>query len=536
MNVLALARTIEPAPARAPQRRASPALADPRQHAASVRVLACGSVDDGKSTLIGRMLWDTGGLPRDQRESLERAPRTPTGTVDFSRLVDGLAAEREQGITIDIAWRYLDTAARRLVIIDSPGHEQYTRNMATGASHADAAILLVDARAGIKRQTRRHAAILDLAGVRRVVLAVNKMDLVGWSQARFDEIAAEFEQIAHRFGFEGARAVPVSAVLGDNVARASATMPWYRGPPLIDALADAPVGDGATDGPFRMPVQLVVRAGQDFRGLAGTVSAGSIAVGEEIAEPVAGGRARVRRIVTMGRDLERAHRGQAVVLQLDTDIDVSRGAVLARPGAQPAAARSLEGRLVWLADAPFVRGRNYLVRTATDLVPAARVTIRAHLDLDTLQERPAAGCAANDIALTRIDLGRSTALDLFADQPETGSFVLIDPLSGATVAGGVMTSLDAGNDARAADGSVFRLTREALARGIGADLRTTDATAEAELRRRANEVAILMREAGVAVEIEHQWAGAARWPALLWQDAMTALSFGFVTTVLLGLV
>ena len=264
-------------------------LAQPReQRAVSLNVLTCGSVDDGKSTLIGRLLWDAFGLHADQREHLEKQARTAAGTPDFSLLVDGLAAEREQGITIDIAWRYFDTPARRLVIIDSPGHEQYTRNMATGASHADIAILLVDARSGVKSQTRRHAAILDLMGVTQVVLAVNKMDLVDWSEPAFRAIEADFQALADRFGFEDAAAIPVSAVLGDNVAQRSANMAWYGGPALLEHLQQAEAGVARTGGAFRFPVQLVVRDGQDFRGLAGTVASGSVAVGDEVVDAVSG--------------------------------------------------------------------------------------------------------------------------------------------------------------------------------------------------------------------------------------------------------
>jgi bifunctional enzyme CysN/CysC len=299
------------------------------------------------------MLWDAGALHADQKLALQKWPKTLAGTPDFSRLMDGLAAEREQGITIDVAWRYFDAPGRRLVIIDSPGHEQYTRNMATGATHADVAILLVDARSGVKEQTRRHAAILDLMGVARVVLAVNKMDLVGWSEKRFREIEAEFLALADRFDFRDAAAIPVSAALGDNVARRSAAMPWHRGPVLLDHLQQVPARHVQSGSAFRFPVQMVVRDGQDFRGLAGTVTSGAIAAGDEVVDAVSGRRARVARIVTMGRDLERAREGQAVVLQLDRDIDVSRGAVLATPGQEPPVARRLDVRLVWLSDEPF---------------------------------------------------------------------------------------------------------------------------------------------------------------------------------------
>jgi len=504
----------------------------PQHPAASLHVLTCGSVDDGKSTLIGRMLWDAGALHTDQRQTLQRSAKTAAGTPDFSLLVDGLAAEREQGITIDIAWRYFETPARRLVIIDSPGHEQYTRNMATGASHADVAILLVDARTGVKMQTRRHAAILHVMGVARVILAVNKMDLVGWSEARFRTIETDFTALAERFGFSDAVAVPVSAVFGDNIAARSAFMPWYDGPLLLDHVQQVPSRQTRSDDDFRFPVQLVVRAGQDFRGLAGTVASGGIEIGSDVVDAVSGRRARVERIVTMGRDLQSAGTGQAVVLQLDTDIDVSRGAVLASPGHVPAAIRSLDARLVWLSDEPFSPTRGYLMRTATDLVPVLSIGIGAHLDLATLAERPATTCTANDIAAARVELGRGAVVELFSQQRETGSFMLIDAITGASVAGGVVTALHAQAGKHPQD-DAFRLTRSLLKQGIGADL-GHDAASEAELHRRANEVAILLRGAGVAVQMEDQWARARIDAATVWLGVLMALSFGFVSAIVLG--
>ncbi len=506
----------------------------------SLHILTCGSVDDGKSTLIGRMLWDADALTTDQRATIERSPRTPAGTPDFSRLMDGLAAEREQGITIDIAWRYFDTPRRRLVIIDSPGHEQYTRNMATGASHADGAILLVDARSGVKVQTRRHAAILDLMGVGAVVLAVNKMDLVEWSEDRFRAIEAEFLKLANRFGFHNALAIPVSAVCGDNVAHRSESMPWYTGPPLLEHLQQVPGRQSMADStaaraePFRFPVQMVVRAGQDFRGLAGTVTSGEIARGGEIEDAVSGRRARVKRIVTMGRDLESAGAGRAIVLQLDTDIDVSRGAVVAAPGAVPAAVRGFEARLVWLSDEPFDRGRGYLLRSATDVVPVASTEIGKHLDLATLKERPASTCKANDIAVARIQLGRATVVERFAEQRDTGSFVLVDAVTGASVAGGVVVRTDAAAVVKP-PGDAFRLTRSLLKQGIGADL-GNDAASEEELKRRANEVAILLRGAGVTVELEDSWRQGGIDGQAIWLGTLATLSFGYAAAVILGLV
>jgi bifunctional enzyme CysN/CysC len=515
---------------RAPAVRAAAAEAS-AQRSEALQVLTCGSVDDGKSTLIGRLLVDAGAVHSDQRLALEKAKRTAAGTLDFSLLLDGLVAEREQGITIDVAWRYFDTPARRLVIIDAPGHEQYTRNMATGASHADVAILLVDARSGVKVQTRRHAAILDLIGVARVVLAVNKMDLAAWSEARFRAVERDFLALAGRLSFAEAVAIPVSAVLGDNVARRSAAMPWYRGPSLLDHLNATPARERHTGSELRFPVQTVIRAGQDFRGLAGTVTSGQIARGEEVVDALSGRRARVKRIATMGRDLERATAGQAVVLQLDTDLDVSRGAVLAVPRDPPAAVRSLEARLVWLSDQPFARERGYLLRTATDLVPVASLTIAAHLDLDTLAERPAATCAANDIAVVRIGLGRGAVAEHYAGHRDTGSFVLVDAVTGATVAGGIVTQTRAGEDGKPQE--AFRLTRSVLRQGIGADL-GDDAAAEQELRRRADEVAILLRGAGVAVEIEDRWDDKRFDAARVWLGILAALSFGYAAAIVFG--
>ena len=458
-----------------------------------VHLLTCGSVDDGKSTLIGRLLWDASDLPEDTRASIQRQAG-PDGEPDVSLLLDGLVAEREQGITIDIAWRYIDSGRRRFVVIDSPGHEQYTRNMASGASHADIAIMLVDARHGVKRQTRRHAAILDLIGVKRVLLAVNKMDLIDWSESHFRAIEADFGKIAQNFAFEKALAIPVSAKLGDNVARRSAHAPWYDGPVLLEELARAPSRGTTSDGAFRMPVQIVIRGGQDFRGLAGTISSGQVHVGDAIQDALSGREARVRRIATMDRDLDQASAGQAVVLQLDSDIDVARGAVLAAPDARPTVAREIDARLVWLSDVPLEAANGLLLRTATDLIPIAALKVRGLLDLETLAENPAATCTTNDIVIADIALGRAAAVDLFAAFKETGSFVLVDALTGATLAGGIVKSVRQ-ITGETGGSSAFRISNDMLARGVCAGLAPTDP----EFRRRAEEVAIILRAAGVTV-------------------------------------
>ncbi|CAN1725008.1 sulfate adenylyltransferase subunit 1 [Hyphomicrobium sp. 1Nfss2.1] len=465
-----------------------------------LHLLTCGSVDDGKSTLIGRLLWDASDLYDDQRETINKSSNAATGGAhpDFSLLLDGLVAEREQGITIDIAWRYFDTSTRRFVVIDSPGHEQYTRNMASGASHADVAIMLVDARHGVKRQTRRHAAILDIVGVKRVILAVNKMDLVDWSQEQFRSIENDFRELTLRFGFREAIAIPVSAVGGDNVARMSEHMPWYTGPHLLEHLERIPSRDVTVRGAFRMPVQTVLRDGVDFRGLAGTVASGFISVGDRITDALSGQSAHVLRIATMGRDLEVAKQGQAVALQLDTDIDVARGAVLSAADKLPTVAAHIDARIVWLWETPFDPGNGYFLRTSTDLAPISTIAINSLLDLETLAVRPAEHCGVNDIANTTITLGRPVAVDAFADNQATGIFLIVDALTGASVAGGVITSASRGE---ADNATAFRLTRELLERGLCRDLSNSDDDRR-EFQRRANETALLLHAAGIPVKIE----------------------------------
>ena len=486
---VAIAPVVAPVSSRAPE------------SGAMVRLLTCGSVDDGKSTLIGRLLWDSAAVAEDQRAAIMHASqnRALNGEkIDFSLLLDGLQAEREQGITIDIAWRYFETAHRRFVIIDAPGHEQYTRNMATGASHADVAILLVDARHGMKRQTRRHAAICDLVGIKNVVLAVNKMDLIGWSEAAFRAIEAEFRALAESFGFARIMAIPVAALPGDNVVRRSSAMPWYNGPTLLDHLEALDVGSARRDAPFRFPVQLVLRHG-DFRGYAGTVASGRIRPGDRLVDARTGLGASVRSITTMDGDLAVAAKGDAVAIELDSDLDISRGAVLSEAARRPINADVLEARLVWLAEAPFDPETGYLLRTATDLTPVTGMSISALVDFETLASAPAHACAVNDIADCRILLGRPTSLDLFSELPATGNFVLVSAVDGTTVAGGVITWAQAG--ASAAGDNVFVLDRALLARGLCSDLGDSPADL-AEFHRRAQEAAILLRSGGIPVLIE----------------------------------
>jgi bifunctional enzyme CysN/CysC len=481
--------------------RIAPAAAPAPDTGAIVRLLTCGSVDDGKSTLIGRLLWDATRIAEDQRAAVMYASqnRLLNGEkIDFSLLLDGLQAEREQGITIDIAWRYFETASRRFIIIDAPGHEQYTRNMATGASHADVAILLVDARHGVKRQTRRHAAICDLVGIKKVLLAVNKMDLIDWSEQRFREIEAEFRVLAGSFAFAQIAAIPVAALAGDNVARRSGAMPWYGGPTLLDYLEAVDANVEPRDAPFRLPVQLVLRDA-DFRGYAGTVTSGKVHPGDRIVDARSGLGAMVRRIATMDGDRSSAGKGDAVAIELDTDLDISRGAVLSEVARRPINADVIEARLVWLAETPFDPEAGYLLRTTTDLTPVTSMSVSALVDFETLASTPAHACAVNDIADCRMLLGRPAAFDLFADLPGTGNFVLVNAVDGATVAGGVITWAQAG--AAAVGGNVFVLDRALLARGLCSDLGDSPADG-AEFHRRAQETAILLRSVGIPVLIE----------------------------------
>jgi bifunctional enzyme CysN/CysC len=464
-------------------------------------LLTCGSVDDGKSTLIGRMLWDASDLYEDQRENVRRSGRKAAGTdmPDFSMLLDGLVAEREQGITIDIAWKYFETDTRRFVIIDSPGHEQYTRNMASGASHADVAIVLVDARSGVKKQTKRHAAILDLVGVKHVVLAVNKMDLVDWSEDVFRKIEADFRTLCWKFNFWDSTAIPLSAVFGDNVSSLSKNMGWYSGPTLIEHLAKVPSRASEAGSVFRFPVQMVLRDGKDFRGLAGTVTSGSIQVGDAVTDVLSNATGKIVRIATFDRDLTSASAGDAVALQLDVDIDVSRGAVLSKLEMRPVAAQTVEARFVWLSENAFSPTAGYLLRTSTDLIPISNIEIKALLDLETMASRPAHACAANDIAIAKISLGRAAAIDVFTETPETGTLLLVDSVSGATIAGGIATAIDA--KAEAPSEGHFVLRRDMLGNGLNRDLSMSSKDRE-EFMRRANEVAIILRAAGVSVAIE----------------------------------
>ena len=406
-----------------------------------LRFLTCGSVDDGKSTLIGRMLFDTRGIPDDQLATLRRDSKRRGSTgddIDLSLLVDGLEAEREQGITIDVAYRFFATPRRRFVVADTPGHEQYTRNMATGASNADLAVMLVDARKGILTQTRRHAFIAGLMGIRHVVLAVNKIDLAGFSEARFEAIAAEFRAGAAGLGFSTVQAIPVSARHGDNVATPSAHTPWYAGPSLLSYLEDVPVEQEALSRPFRMPVQWVNRPGLDFRGYSGTVASGHARPGQRVVVQPSGTEAEILRIVTMDGAQPSAGAGDAVTLVLDRDVDVSRGDVLAAADAPAKVADALAARLIWLHDTPLAAGREYLVKLGTRSVPGSISRIRHRIDVNTREAEPAESLCLNDLGQVEMRLQAPVVFEAYADSRDLGGFILIDRLTNATVGVGMV--------------------------------------------------------------------------------------------------
>ncbi len=405
-----------------------------------LRLITCGSVDDGKSTLLGCLLWETQMVADDQVAALATASRrhgTQGDAMDLALLVDGLAAEREQGITIDVAYRFFTTDKRRFVIADTPGHEQYTRNMATGASNADLAILLVDARAGATAQTRRHALIASMLRVRHVVVVVNKMDLVGWSEARATEIGAEARAFCAGLGFDSLVVIPLSALSGENVVRRGTSSPWHKGPTLLEHLENVPVLP-TEPSPFRMAVQWVNRPDASFRGLSGEVSGGAIQVGDAVAILPAGQRAAIARILGPDGDVNAANAGEAVTLVLDRPVDVSRGDVLADPAQPASVGRHLAARLLWSADAPAAVGDRFLLKLGTRTVTARLDRLNGRVALDTLKVEPIEALGPNDVADVVLTLERPVAYDLYANSRIMGGFVLIDPETFDTVALGLV--------------------------------------------------------------------------------------------------
>ncbi|MEO6154480.1 MAG: sulfate adenylyltransferase subunit CysN [Thermomonas sp.] len=406
-----------------------------------LRFITCGSVDDGKSTLIGRLLHDTKLLLDDQVAALKADSRrhgTQGEDIDFALLVDGLAAEREQGITIDVAYRYFGTDKRKFIAADCPGHEQYTRNMATGASTADLAIVLIDARKGLLTQTRRHSYIVSLLGIRHVVLAVNKMDLVDYSQARFDEIVASYRALAESLGIAHVTAIPLSALKGDNMLAPSAATPWYHGETLLGHLETVQVQRNTADIGFRMPVQWVCRPDQGFRGFAGTVVAGEIARGTEIVVLPSGRRSTVARIVTADGDLDHAQAGQAVTLTLADEIDASRSDVIALAKQPPEVSDQFAAHLLWLGDDALLPGRPYWLKIGTRTVGASITEIKHKVDVNTQEHLAAKSIDLNEVAYCNLHLDQPVPFESYSDNQTLGAFILIDRQSNATVAAGTL--------------------------------------------------------------------------------------------------
>jgi sulfate adenylyltransferase subunit 1 len=420
-----------------------------------LRFSTAGSVDDGKSTLIGRLLYDTQSVYEDQVRSIEGKGTAAPGQIDFALLTDGLRAEREQGITIDVAYRYFSTARRKFIIADTPGHEQYTRNMATGASTADASVVLIDAGKGVLVQSRRHAYIASLLRVRHILVAVNKMDLVGYNEDIFRAIEGDFRQVLEQIAADTgnpveASFVPVSALRGDNVVHRastvsgdnSGTMPWYDGPSLLELLESLPPSHTFHSAPFRFPVQRVLRPDHTFRGFSGQIASGTIRPGDAITVLPSGHTANVDRIVTWDGDLEEGAAPLSVTLVLDHEVDISRGDLIVASSSPATVTKSAEAALVWMNQSPLELNRRYLLKHTSHTVPAFIPSIHHRTDVGTLAHEPAQTFAMNDIGVVRLNLLRPIAIDRYAENRASGAFILIDPKTNSTVAAGMFTSAD----------------------------------------------------------------------------------------------
>ena len=406
-----------------------------------LRFITCGSVDDGKSTLIGRLLYESKMIYEDQLAALaldSRRVGTRGGELDLALLVDGLAAEREQGITIDVAYRFFSTERRKFIVADTPGHEQYTRNMVTGASTAELAVILVDARKGVLTQTRRHSYIASLLGIRRAVLAVNKMDLVAYDADVFARIEQDYRAFAARIGLTAVTAIPLSAVHGDNVVEPAASMPWYRGPTLLGHLEDVEVGGDDETAPFRMPVQWVNRPHHDFRGFAGQVVSGSVRPGDAVRVLPSGRESRVARIVTADGDRDSAVAGESVTLTLANEVDVSRGDVLAAADAPLEVANQFEATVVWMHEEPLLQGRQYLLKIGARTVSATVAPIKYKVNVNTLDEVPAERLELNDIGVCELGFDQPVPFAPYAESRALGGFILIDRLTNNTVGAGLL--------------------------------------------------------------------------------------------------
>jgi bifunctional enzyme CysN/CysC len=411
------------------------------QHKSLLRFITCGSVDDGKSTLIGRLLYDSKMIFEDQLAALESDSKkvgTQGGEIDFALLVDGLAAEREQGITIDVAYRFFSTDRRKFIVADTPGHEQYTRNMVTGGSTADLAVILIDARKGVLTQTRRHSYLVSLLGIRHVVLAINKMDLVGFSQERFDEILADYRAFAAQIGITEFLAIPISGLKGDNITSLSEATPWYQGPSLMEHLETVPVDDQLAGASFRLPVQWVNRPNLDFRGFSGLVASGQVRPGDKVRVLPSGQTSTVARIVTKDGDLDVAQAGQSITLTLADEIDCSRGDVLAGADDPPEVADQFEATIIWMGEEPMLPGRPYWLKIGAKLVSAQIAEPKYKVNVNTLEQLAAKRLELNEIGVVNLRLDRPVAFDAYETNRDMGGFILIDKLSNATAGAGLI--------------------------------------------------------------------------------------------------
>jgi bifunctional enzyme CysN/CysC len=519
---------------------------DRQQHKSLLRFITCGSVDDGKSTLIGRFLYESKLIFEDQLAALERDSKsagTQGGDLDLALLVDGLAAEREQGITIDVAYRFFSTEARTFVVADTPGHEQYTRNMVTGASTADLAVILVDARKGVLTQTRRHSFLVSLLGIRHVVLAVNKLDLVDYSRPVFERVEAEYRSFAEALDVTDVQAIPVSALRGDNITDRSALTPWYRGPTLVEHLERVVVDDRAVEGPFRFVVQWVNRPGPDFRGFSGIIVGGTVRPGSRVRVLPSGVEATVGRIVTFDGDRALAVAGESVTLTLAEEVDVSRGDVIAEAARAPGVADQFEAHIVWLSEDELLPGRRYLVKLGAATVGATIDQLKYQVNVNTLEHVAARTLGLNHVGVANVHLERPVPFDPYAENRDMGGFIVIDRLTNATVGAGLLhfalrradtvgwQSVEVDRDARAAllgqrpavvwltglSGAgkstianlverklhalgrlTYLLDGDNLRHGLNRDLGFTSADRVENVRRSA-EVAALMADAGLIV-------------------------------------
>ena len=511
-----------------------------------LRFIACGSVDDGKSTLLGRLLYESRGIFEDELSTLAADSRkvgTRGGDLDLALLLDGLSAEREQGITIDVAYRFFSTEKRKFIAIDAPGHEQYTRNMVTGASAADVAVILIDSRKGVLAQTRRHTYLVSLLGIRNIALVVNKMDLVDDSRDVFERIANDYTAFAGRIGVDSVVCIPVSAVRGDNVVRRSTIMSWYTGPTLLDYLERVPAGDDLTRKPFLLPVQWVNRPTADFRGFAGMVISGSVRVGDPVVVSPAGSTSSVASLFVGDTPATAAEAGQSVTITLADDVDVSRGCVLAHPEAPPQVADQFQATVVWMHERPMLQGRSYLAKVGTQVVPVTVAPLKYRIDVNTLEHLAARQLELNDIGVCGLEFAHPIVFEPYQDSRDLGGAILIDRVTNATVGAALLQfalrrshnvhwqSFDVDKDARAVAKAqrpavlwftglsgagkstianvvekrlhalgchTYLLDGDNVRRGLNKDLGFTEADRVENIRRVA-EVARLMADAGLIV-------------------------------------